>query len=56
MMEHDILMGLLQFSPLGIDLHGGMAIAARKHPFGKWRGRNRKLLISFFAESQVAGS
>ena len=56
MMEHDILMSLLQFSPLGIDLHGGMAITARKHPFGKWRRRDRKLLRSLFSECRITGS
>ena len=56
MMEHDILMSLLQFSPLGVDLHGGVAITARKHPFGKWRWRDRKLLRSLYGESRVIGS
>jgi len=32
MMEHNILMSLLQFSPLGIDLHGGVAITAGNIP------------------------
>ena len=56
MMQHDILMSLLQFSPFRIHLHGGMAITARKHPFRKWRGRNRKLLRSLFAQRRIAGS
>jgi len=49
-------MSLLQFSPLGIDLHGGMAITARKHPFRKWRRRDRKLLRSLFGECRITGS
>jgi len=55
MIEDDVLMSLLQFSPLGIDLHGGMAITARKHPFGKWKRRDRKLLRSLFGESRITG-
>jgi hypothetical protein len=56
MMQYDILMSLLQFSPFGIDLHGGMAITARIYAFCKWRRRNRKLLRSLFAECRVTGS
>jgi hypothetical protein len=56
MMQHDILMSLLQFPPFKIDLHGGMALTARKHPFGKWRRRDRKLLRILFGESRVTGS
>jgi hypothetical protein len=44
MMQHDILMSFFQFSPFEVDFHGGMAITARKHPFGKWRRRDWKLL------------
>jgi hypothetical protein len=56
MMQHDILMSFFQFSPFEIDLHGGMAITARKHTFGKWRRRDRKLPGGLFGESRITGS
>jgi hypothetical protein len=55
-MQHDIIMSLLQFPPFEIDLHGGVAITARKHPFGKWRRGDRKLLSSLLGECRITGS
>jgi hypothetical protein len=44
-MKDDIGMLVLEFPPLPVNLHRGMAVAARKHPFGQGRRRDRELLF-----------
>jgi hypothetical protein len=49
-------MSFLQFSLLGIDLHGSMAVTARKHALCKRRRRDGKLLRSLIGESRMTGA
>ena len=45
MMKDDIGMLVLELSFLPVNLHRGMAAAARKHPLGQRRRRDGKFLL-----------
>jgi len=48
-------MSFFQFSPFGIDLHGGMAVTAGEYALRKGRRRDGILLRSLIGESRMTG-
>jgi len=51
--EFDVRVFFLEFSPFPVDLHPGMAVAAGEEPFRKGRRGDRKLLHSHGGRDKI---